>query len=91
MKSADIDINLIESYFGLLKNLSPDSKLELIARLSKSMKTTKKAKTDSIKSLFGAFISEQSADELIDDIRKARTFKETQYLTGVWQKSRFSD
>jgi len=74
MKSADININLIESYFGLLKNLSADSKLELIAKLSKSMKTAKAEKPDSLKSLYGAFVSEQSADELIDDIRTARTF-----------------
>lgn len=76
MKTADININLIESYLELLKNLSSDSKLELIARLSKSMKTTKKAKSDSLKSLYGAFISEQSADEMIDDIKSARRFNQ---------------
>ena len=74
MKTADININLVDSYLELLKNLSTDSKLELIAQLSKSMKTAKKAKTISIQSLYGAFISEQSADEIIDDIKKARTF-----------------
>jgi hypothetical protein len=58
----------------MLKNLSPDSKLELISRLSKSMKTTRKTGDASLESLYGAFISEQSADELIDDIKKARTF-----------------
>lgn len=72
MKAADVNMNLIETYFGLLKNLSPDSKLELIARLSKSMKTTKKAKNDSLKSLYGAFLSEHSAEELIDELKKAR-------------------
>ena len=76
MKTADININLIESYLELLKNLSSDCKLELIARLSKSMKTTKKAKSDSLKSLYGAFISEQSADEMIDDIKSARRFNQ---------------
>ena len=74
MKATDININLIESYLGLLENLSSDNKLELIARLSKSMKNTKKSKTGSLKSLYGAFISKQSADELIDEIKKARTF-----------------
>ena len=74
MKAADVNINLIDSYFGLLKNLSPDSKLELIARLSKSMKTAKKEKADTLKSLFGSFVSEQSAEELIDDIKKSRNF-----------------
>lgn len=74
MKTADININLIETYFGLLKNLSADSKLELIAKLSNSMKTAKTSKTDSLKSLYGAFVSKQSADELINEIKSARTF-----------------
>ena len=74
MKATDLNINLIETYFGLLKNLSADSKLELIAKLSNSMKTTKRTKNDSLKSLYGAFISKQSADEIINDIKQARTF-----------------
>ena len=77
MKAADINIHLIDSYFGLLKNLNSDAKLELITRLSDSMKTSKKVKGKSLKSLYGAFLSEQSADELIDDIKKARTFTRT--------------
>lgn len=75
MKTADLNINLIKAYFGLLKNLSADSKLELIAKLSDSMKTSKRIKSDSLKSLYGALVSKQTADELIDDIKKARTFK----------------
>jgi predicted metal-binding transcription factor (methanogenesis marker protein 9) len=74
MKATDLNINLIETYFGLLKNLSADSKLELIAKLSNSMKSTKRTKDDSLKSLYGAFISKQSADEIINDIKQARTF-----------------
>lgn len=75
MKTSDLNINLIDTYYGLLKNLSTDSKLELIARLSNSMKTSSQAENDSWQSLYGAFISKQSADELIDDIKNARTFK----------------
>ena len=75
MKTADLNLNLIESYYGLLKNLSADNKLELIAKLSNSMKTAKPAKNESLKSLYGAFVSNQSADEIINDIKKARTFK----------------
>ena len=74
MKAADINTNLIDSYFTLLKSLSPDNKLELIARLSKSMKTTKKAKKASLKSLYGSWVSEQSADQLVDELKQARTF-----------------
>jgi hypothetical protein len=72
MNSADINSSLIDSYFSLLKNLSPNSKLELIARLSKSMKTTTKTKDNSWKSLFGAFVLDQSADEFVEELKKDR-------------------
>jgi hypothetical protein len=74
MNSADINSSLIDSYFSLLKNLSPNSKLELIARLSKSMKTAKKTKDNSWKSLFGAFVIDQSADEFVEELKKDRKF-----------------
>ncbi|MEY2829154.1 MAG: hypothetical protein RIQ33_1012 [Bacteroidota bacterium] len=76
MKSADLNINLIDTYIELLKNLSTDNKLELIAQLSKSMKAkTKQAKVDTLQSLYGSLISKQSADEMIAEIKKDRTFK----------------
>lgn len=74
MKRGDMNAKIIDSYFGLLKNLSSDAKLELIARLSNSMKSSKKRKDNSLQSLYGTFISEKSAEELIDEIRQARTF-----------------
>ncbi|MEO6136462.1 MAG: hypothetical protein ABIP35_14985 [Ginsengibacter sp.] len=74
MNTADINTVLIDSYFSLLKSLSPDSKLELIARLSKSMKTTKKTKDNSWKSLFGALVLDYSADEFVEDLKKDRKF-----------------
>ena len=74
MNTADINTDLIDSYFTLLKSLSPNSKLELIARLSKSMKTTKKPKEVSLSSLYGAWASEQSAEELVQELKNARNF-----------------
>lgn len=74
MKPADININLVDSYYVLLKNLSPNNKLELIARLSKSMTTTKKTKDNSWKSLFGALVLDQSADEFVEELKKDRKF-----------------
>lgn len=74
MKTADLNIDIIDSYFALLKNLSPNNKLELIARLSKSLKTKSKAKDHSWKSLFGAWEMEQSADEFMDQLKKERKF-----------------
>lgn len=74
MNTTDINTALVDSYFSLLKNLSPNSKLELIARLSKSMKTTKKTKDNSWKSLFGALALDQSADEFVEELKKDRKF-----------------
>ena len=77
MKIADINKNLVDCYFTLLKNLSPDNKLELIVRLSKSMKKEKKVKKVeeiSLESLYGSWVSEQSADELVQELKNARNF-----------------
>ncbi len=46
MKSTDMNTALMDNYYSLLKNLSHDNKLELIVRLSKSMKSSKKAKKE---------------------------------------------
>jgi len=75
MKATDINTALIDNYFSLLKNLSHDNKLELIARLSKSMKGSKKAKKEiSLSSLYGSWVSDQSADEIISELKNARNF-----------------
>lgn len=74
MKTADININLVDSYYTLLKNLSQNNKLELIARLSKSMKTTKAKKDSSWEALFGAWELDQPADEFVAALKKDRNF-----------------
>lgn len=75
MKTADLNTTLIDSYYTLLKSLSPNNKLELIARLSKSMKTTKKREREvSLESLYGSWESNQTADELIAELKAARNF-----------------
>ena len=75
MKTGNIDTKLLDNYFSFLKNLSSDHKLELIARLSKSMKTSKKTKKEvSLRSLYGSWESEQSADEIIAELKNARNF-----------------
>ncbi len=75
MRTADVNINLVDSYYTLLKNLSPNNKLELIARLSKSLKTTTKKKEDtSWEALFGAWELDQSTDDFVAELKKDRTF-----------------
>lgn len=74
MNTADINESLIDSYFLLLKSLSPNNKLALISKLSNSLKTVKTAKDNSWKSLFGSLELDQSADEFVAGLKKDRKF-----------------
>ena len=65
-------VNIADYYFGFLKNLKHDSKLDLITKLSESLKIKEEVNEVSMQSLFGSFKSEQSADEIIEDIRSSR-------------------
>jgi len=70
----ETNLNIIDVYLELLTSLSPDSKLEIISRLSQSLKSEKKVPSMSINDLYGAFESEKSAEALIEETRQARTF-----------------
>jgi tRNA A-37 threonylcarbamoyl transferase component Bud32 len=65
-------VNKAEYYFGFLKNLEHDSKLDLISKLSESLKSGEHKNEISLQSLFGAYKTDQSADDIIQEIRKAR-------------------
>ena len=69
-----VNVHIINNYLGLLKSLPPDSKLEIISKLSDSLKSTKQPKGKSLKNLYGAFKSDKSADQMIKEIKEARTF-----------------
>lgn len=74
MNTADINTTIIEGYLQLLNSLSPSSKLDLISKLTASVKSDITNKKSSFKKAFGAFHSEKSADEIINEIRSSRTF-----------------
>ncbi|TZF86129.1 hypothetical protein FW774_03500 (plasmid) [Pedobacter sp. BS3] len=74
MRAADANTTLINGYIDLLDNLSPGSKLDLISKLTISVKTDLIKKKSSFKKAFGAFDSKASAEEIIEDIRKSRVF-----------------
>ncbi len=69
-----MSISFVDGYFGMLKNLTPKYKIKLIAMLSESIVNSEQEKSNSLKSLYGAFVSDTSANELVDDIKKARVF-----------------
>lgn len=66
-------IDATEHFYNLVKNASADVKLEIIKRLSDSLKREIAGpKDDSWKELFGAWPSDESAEELIEAIRGSR-------------------
>ena len=66
------EINIIENYYGLLRNLNEESKLELISKLTNSL--IRKRKKNHIENLFGAFQSDLTAEEIIKTIKDSRNF-----------------
>jgi hypothetical protein len=64
--------SLAEYYFGFLKNLNTNSKLDLISKLSQSVKEDEKKAEISLQSLFGAYQSDETAEEIILEIRASR-------------------
>jgi hypothetical protein len=69
------DKNIIENYFGLFESLNSISKLELIEKLTKSIKADTKSKENAFFKSFGAFSTEKSSDEINAEIKKNRKFR----------------
>ncbi len=70
-----VERRIVASYSGLLEGLSSFSKMELIAHLSKSLKTEEKSNDAAFYQSFGAFASEKPAEEIIRDIKESRKFR----------------
>ena len=74
MKAIDINTSLIEGYLRMLENLSKGTKLDLISKLSNSVKTDLSSDKKAFYKSFGAWKSEKSADEIIEEIEGSRIF-----------------
>ena len=75
MNTASQNINVADYYFSFLKNLKHDSKLDLITKLSESLKNGEEVeKETTLQSLFGAYKSAETAEEIIAELRASRTF-----------------
>lgn len=62
----------LDNYLGLLNGLSKESKIKLVERLDYDIKHTPVAEPEWINRLYGSFISDKSAEEIIAEIRAAR-------------------
>lgn len=74
MSTTELNSNIVEGYASLLENLNPTSKLDLILKLTNSLKMDLKKKKNSFKKAYGAFESDKSAEEIIEEIRNSRNF-----------------
>ena len=74
MKTADFNNKLINGYLELLKNLEPSNKLDLISKLTKSIKSDLKDKRDAFDKSFGAWDKSESAEMIAKEIRDSRKF-----------------
>ena len=74
MKAIDIDTSIIDGYLKLLDNLSPENKLDLISRLTLTIKADLIDRKNNFKKSFGAFDSKLSADDIIEDLKVNRNF-----------------
>ena len=72
MRIAEINTIIVDGYVGLLDNLSTNNKLDLISKLTDSVKSDLIEKKSSLKKSFGAFESKKSAEEIIEEIRDSR-------------------
>lgn len=72
MKSAENNTTIIDGYVGLLDNLSSSDKLDLISKLTASVKTDLTTRKSTFKKAFGAFDSKKTAEQIIDEIRSSR-------------------
>ena len=82
MKAIDINSRLVDTYLELLKNLDPKVKLDLINKLSLSVKTDLSMKKSSFNKAFGAWDKEDDAELIITEIRESRNFN--RIIESLW-------
>lgn len=69
-----IETQILNGYWGLLSNLNPSLKQNLIKLLSDSVSNDRSDKPDRFFESFGAWEDDRDADEIINLIRESRTF-----------------
>lgn len=68
----------VNMYFNMVQHLDFRSKLELMSMISNSLLNSTLKNTEDkeqlLKGAFGGFVSDESADEMIENLRAARMF-----------------
>lgn len=83
----DISLKLADSYFGMLKSLSNETKLHLIKMLSDSMLSKEEKKVivshKKLEDYFGIWSDDAEADNMINTIRENRLSGETRHIVSL--------
>jgi hypothetical protein len=74
MEMAMNDKALLGNYLGLISNLSRESKIKLVESLNAEIRKDDVSETGWIDKLYGSFISDNSAEAMITEIRADRQF-----------------
>lgn len=69
----EVNTSVVDGYFNLISTLSYANKMALIDKLILSANEKKEKPYASMLKSFGAWESEQTADEIIADIRNSRS------------------
>ncbi len=72
MSTTEFNTTIVDGYMVLLETLSANNKLDIISKLTASVKTNLTKKKSSFKKSFGAFDSKKTAEEIIEEIRNNR-------------------
>ncbi|MBT9314521.1 hypothetical protein [Leptothoe spongobia] len=70
MKTSNSQV--LNNYWGLIKNLHISWKLDLIERLTQSIRQNLSQGPNTMKNAFGAWQSAQSAEQIIQELRNSR-------------------
>ncbi len=74
MKVASFNKTIIDGYLRLLEHLNPQARLDLISRLTLSLKKDFKKNKPSFERSFSAWSGDGTAEEMDAEIRKSRNF-----------------
>ena len=64
--------NYVEAYMTILEGLSNEIKSELIERLKSSIESEANERKAKLKSAYGSWVGEETAEELIEIIRQGK-------------------
>ena len=73
-----VEQNIVNTYARLFENLSKFARLELIERITLSLKEEDRAHKEdkNFFNLFGAFPDDKTAEEMVTEIKSSRQFRE---------------